>query len=63
MFSEAGYAPLTQSPPSLVKANARRHERADYVEFPGRCHFSLGQEGRTEIADTILAWAREQRSP
>jgi pimeloyl-ACP methyl ester carboxylesterase len=52
-----------QSPPSLVKANARRYDRADYVEFPGRCHFSLGQEGWTEIADTVLAWAREQRSP
>ncbi|MFI9811183.1 alpha/beta hydrolase [Saccharothrix variisporea] len=51
-----------QSPPSVVRANARRYHRAglpaDYLEFPGRCHFSLGQEGWTDIADAILDWAR-----
>ncbi|CAL9453126.1 hypothetical protein SUDANB95_02468 [Actinosynnema sp. ALI-1.44] len=71
-YARSGRAPLlfvagtadNQSPPSVVRANARRYRRAghrvDYLEFEGRCHFSLGQEGWTEIADAALAWARDR---
>jgi alpha-beta hydrolase superfamily lysophospholipase len=53
-----------QSPPQLIRASARSYQRAghavDYLEFPNRCHFSLGQEGWTEIADAALAWAESR---
>ena len=73
-YARSGRPPLlfvaggadNQSPPKLVRANVRRYRRAgyaaDYLEFPDRCHFSLGQDGWTEIADASLAWAEEQTS-
>jgi hypothetical protein len=33
-----------------------------YLEFPGRCHFTLGQDGWTDIADHILTWAIDHTS-
>jgi hypothetical protein len=31
----------------------------EYNEFPGRSHFTLGQEGWEEVADYALRWAVE----
>jgi pimeloyl-ACP methyl ester carboxylesterase len=48
-------------PPSINRSNAHhyRHSAAitAYREFPGRCHFTLGQPGWEEVADYALGWA------
>ena len=31
----------------------------EYKEFPGRSHFTIGQEGWEEVADYALDWATE----
>jgi alpha-beta hydrolase superfamily lysophospholipase len=51
-------------PASVDKATSERFERkssalTDYKEFPGRSHFTVGQEGWEEVADYALAWAVE----
>ena len=50
-------------PPSVDRATARRfsHSQAitEYREFPGRCHFTVGQEGWEQVADCALDWALE----
>ena len=51
-------------PASIDKATSERFERkssalTDYKEFPGRSHFTIGQEGWEEIADYALDWAVE----
>ncbi len=50
--------------PAVVdKAAAKRFERSDAVtdfkEFPGRSHYTIGQEGWEEVADYALDWALE----
>jgi hypothetical protein len=35
----------------------------EYEEFPGRSHFTLGQEGWEEVADYALDWAAEHARP
>ncbi|MBQ0903914.1 alpha/beta hydrolase [Micromonospora sp. U21] len=48
-------------PPTLVKSNAALYQKSRaltaYQEFPGRSHFTVGQEGWEEIADYALDWA------
>ena len=48
-------------PPAVNKSNAQRYAESaavtDYREFPGRCHFTLGQTGWEEVADYALTWA------
>lgn len=48
-------------PPSVNESNARHyHGRkaiTDYKEFPGRSHYTLGQDGWEEVADYALDWA------
>jgi alpha-beta hydrolase superfamily lysophospholipase len=51
-------------PASVDHAASKRFERksaavTDYREFPGRSHFTVGQEGWEEVADFALDWARE----
>ena len=51
-------------PASVDKATSERFERkstalTDYKEFPGRSHFTVGQEGWEEVADYALDWAVE----
>ena len=48
--------------PASVDASAAKHYRkssavTDYKEFPGRSHFTIGQEGWEEVADYALDWA------
>ena len=31
----------------------------DYKEFPGRSHFTVGEDGWEEVADYALDWAVE----
>jgi alpha-beta hydrolase superfamily lysophospholipase len=42
---------------SAAKHYAKSTAITDYREFPGRSHFTLGQEGWEEIADYALDWA------
>lgn len=48
-------------PPAINKANVRKYRKSaavtDYIEFPGRSHFIVGQDGWQEIADYALRWA------
>jgi len=49
------------SPPSVVKANYHLYEKShavtEYQEFPERSHYTLGQAGWEEVADSALSWA------
>ena len=46
-------------PPALNKSNARHYHTGivAYKEFPGRAHYTLGQDGWEEVADYALDWA------
>jgi pimeloyl-ACP methyl ester carboxylesterase len=48
-------------PPSVNESNAKhyRHSKAvtAYKEFPGRSHYTVGQDGWEEVADYALTWA------
>ena len=50
-------------PPAVNESNVKhyRHTKSitDYKEFPGRAHFTVGQEGWEEVADYALEWAVE----
>ena len=49
------------SPPGLNRANFRHYRKSkaitEFKEFPGRCHFIVGQDGWQEVADYALTWA------
>lgn len=49
------------SPASVVEANFRLYRRSsaitEYREFPGRTHYTLGQDGWEEVADYALSWS------
>jgi pimeloyl-ACP methyl ester carboxylesterase len=48
-------------PAAVNKSNAGHYSGSkaitEYKEFPGRCHFTIGQEGWEEVADYALNWA------
>ena len=50
-------------PPAVNQSNAKhyRHTNSvtDYKEFPGRSHYTVGQDGWEEVADYALEWALE----
>ena len=51
-------------PPSVNESNAHHYRRSkavtDYQEFPGRSHYTVGQDGWEEVADFALDWAIKQ---
>jgi pimeloyl-ACP methyl ester carboxylesterase len=48
-------------PPAVNESNVKhyRHTKSvtDYKEFPGRSHYTVGQDGWKEVADYALEWA------
>jgi len=55
-------------PASVDRQMAKKEGKApavtDYKEFPGRSHFTVGQEGWEEVADYALDWSLAQlRAP
>jgi pimeloyl-ACP methyl ester carboxylesterase len=68
-FSKAGRAPLLfiaggrdhVIPARINKSNAAHYRKSKgitgYKEFPGRSHYTLGQDGWEEVADYALNWA------
>lgn len=50
-------------PASLNRANYAKYEASesitDFREFPGRCHYTVGQAGWEEVADFAIRWLRE----
>jgi pimeloyl-ACP methyl ester carboxylesterase len=54
-------------PPAVNESNVKhyRHTKSltDYKEFPGRSHFTVGQEGWEDVADYALEWATEHATP
>jgi pimeloyl-ACP methyl ester carboxylesterase len=51
------------NPPSVIRTNAGRYQKSPavtaYHEFPGRSHFTVGEDGWEEVADYALEWALE----
>jgi pimeloyl-ACP methyl ester carboxylesterase len=51
-------------PPSIVRSNYRLYRRSsavtEYLEYAGRTHLLICQDGWREIADHALEWARGQ---
>src|SRR5215207_7457010 len=51
-------------PPAVNESNLKHYRYTksvtDYKEFPGRSHYTIGQEGWEEVADYALEWATEQ---
>ena len=49
------------SPASVVEANFRLYSKSkavtEYKNFPGRTHYTLGQDGWEQVADYALTWA------
>ena len=50
-------------PASVNESNVKHYRKStavtDYKEFPGRCHFTIGQDGWEEVADYAIDWATE----
>ena len=50
-------------PPAVNQSNVKHYRHAksvtDYKEFPGRSHFTVGQDGWEEVADYALEWAEK----
>jgi len=50
-------------PPAVKQSNAKLYHHinsvTDYKEFPGRSHYTVGQDGWEEVADYALEWAVE----
>ncbi|MEC3981253.1 hypothetical protein [Amycolatopsis sp. H20-H5] len=68
-FTRPGRAPLLFIggsrdhivPPAMNKENVHRYRNSasvtEYVEFPGRTHYIVGQDGWEDVADKALSWA------
>ena len=54
-------------PPSVNASNAKHYAKSaavtEYKEFPGRWHYTLGQDGWEEVADYALSWATAHAAP
>jgi alpha-beta hydrolase superfamily lysophospholipase len=50
-------------PPAIQKSTFKHYEKApavtEFKEFPGRAHYTIGQDGWEEVADYALDWALE----
>jgi len=50
-------------PASVNESNFKHYRNSsvvtDYHEFPGRSHYTVGQDGWEEVADYALEWAKE----
>jgi alpha-beta hydrolase superfamily lysophospholipase len=44
----------------MAKKQGKSAAVTDYKEFPGRSHFTIGQEGWEAVADYALEWATNQ---
>jgi pimeloyl-ACP methyl ester carboxylesterase len=49
-------------PPAANRANLKKYKSGtvDYKEFPGRAHYTVGQDGWEEVADFAVEWAVAQ---
>jgi dipeptidyl aminopeptidase/acylaminoacyl peptidase len=68
-FGNADRAPLLLiaggedhvSPESLTRSNFNHYKKSgavtEFKEFPGRSHYTLGQEGWEDVADYAIDWA------
>ncbi len=54
-------------PPSVNASNAKHQAKSgavtEYREFPGRSHYTIGQDGWEEVADYALSWATAHAAP
>lgn len=50
-------------PPSVNRSNAKHYKSeavTEYKEFPGRSHYTIGEDGWEQVADYALSWAIER---
>ena len=51
-------------PASLNRLNFTKYRKSasitDFMEFPGRTHFTIGQDGWQEVATAVAAWLEEK---
>jgi pimeloyl-ACP methyl ester carboxylesterase len=59
LFIAGGADHLVPAPVNRANATLHRRSRAltGYREFPGRSHYTLGQDGWEELADYAVDWA------
>jgi len=56
-------------PPAANRSNVKLYRKSkskaivDYKEFPGRSHYTLGQDGWEQVADYALDWAEKNAAP
>jgi pimeloyl-ACP methyl ester carboxylesterase len=54
-------------PASVNRSNFRKYRRStattDFVEFPGRSHLTIAQDGWEEVAEHALSWAQKHVAP
>ena len=54
-------------PASVTESNFKHYRNSsaitDYHEFPGRSHYTVGEDGWEEVADYALEWAEENARP
>ena len=47
-------------PIGMVRSNHKKSQRAgsptELIEYPGRCHYQMAQDGWEKVADNIIAW-------
>lgn len=52
---------------STIRLNYRKYRRSaavtELMEFPDRTHWLIAAPGWEEVADSVLAWAEQHRSP
>ncbi len=54
------------APASVVESNFKLYRKSkavtEYRNFPGRTHYTLGQDGWEEFPDVALTWAEHTRA-
>jgi hypothetical protein len=44
----------------MVRSNYKKAQRAtsptEFIEYPGRCHYQMAQDGWEKVADNIISW-------
>jgi len=47
-------------PVGMVRSNYKKAQRAtsptEFIEYPGRCHYQMAQDGWEKVADNIISW-------
>ena len=59
-YEAAGHRVLAPAWRTNFKLYHKSKAVTEYKEFPGRSHYTVGQDGWEEVADYALTWATSQ---